>query len=457
MRDQGYTKLCWVYATLGAIEADLLATHKKAGLKTDTLDLSEKHLAYYNLHRATGSVGGLIDDDYRELDASGVADGWIADYDTGYVISGGVPDYCASLLMAWKGPVQETGNDSFMSIYGRESIYTDNAEIPSDAYENTFCHVTSVREVAATPANRDLAKHLIMEHGAVTASINSADQYWTGGFSTLYDYEPYEGDNLVDHEILVVGWDDDYPTGNFVRQPQEPGAWICRNSWGESLGEKGYFRVSYEDTVINANNFVAYETALPGDDDWYDRNYQVDGFITQVNDLIVDQRNLVYYLEEDDTPYAVWYTAESDELLRAVAFFSTRLNSSYELRIYQVGDDSILSEASFQEESLGTPVLTQQVSSETGGYQSYVLEHGVTLEAGQSFVVVVDPMQDEKLVFEKAMDMTAAPNIDEWSHELGGVHTSNTASLHSLLGTEDGMLLRQSGRDFCIKAYTTID
>ena len=54
-------------------------------------------------------------------------------------------------------------------------------------------------------------------------------------------YKHSEGEQLGGHAITLVGWDD------------EAKAWILRNSWGEEWGEKGYFRVAYDDTSGIAN------------------------------------------------------------------------------------------------------------------------------------------------------------------------------------------------------------
>lgn len=453
VRNQGYTRLCWDYAALAAVESDLLISNPH--LDADQLDLSEKHLAYYNCHRASGSKGGLIDDDYRELVWTEDDDDWSMEYGTGYLMVAGVPDYCTSLLMSWKGPVEDVENDSFRSVFGRDAVYKDNTELPSGAYENTFCHVMGVLEVPAVSENRDAVKHLIMEHGAVTASINSADKYWTKNFRSLYDYDPYEGDNRVDHEVVVIGWDDDYPTTEFAVEPEIPGAWICRNSWGEGQGKKGYFYISYEDTVTNSNNMVAYDTAMPGDADWYDYNYQTDGFITHINDVLVDRLNVVYTIPEWKGTYGVLYTADSRQMLEAVALFSMNMNARYDISVYLCGKE-LLSADTVEIKELGEPVLSQSVSAEYAGYRTFLLEDGVPLDEGDNFMILVTPAQKEDLVFEKAMDYTAGHNVDDWLRGLGSVHTNNSTSGRCFLEAADSTLVRQTERDLCIKAYTNV-
>jgi len=48
-------------------------------------------------------------------------------------------------------------------------------------------------------------------------------------------YKHATGSQLGGHAITMMGWDDSAK------------AWIVRNSWGEEWGEKGYFRIAYDD------------------------------------------------------------------------------------------------------------------------------------------------------------------------------------------------------------------
>ncbi|MBE5844052.1 MAG: hypothetical protein E7302_07685 [Butyrivibrio sp.] len=463
VRNQGHTALCWNYSALGAIESDLLI-HYSDQFDVDTLNLSEKHGAYYNMHRAAGSYNGGIDDDYREFDFSKESDAWIDEYDTSYISVGGVTNYCLSLYTAWKGPVYDVDKDSFNSIKGQSAIYSDNDDKPSDAYES-ICHVQGVYEIPATKKNRDLIKLMIMEHGSVTGSVCADDGFWAQRKTTLYDYKKYDEGNVADHEILIIGWDDDYDESNFITRPDEKGAFICKNSWGTGYGSEGYFYISYADTVLSNNNVVAYDSVIPGDSRWYDGNYQYAGFLTHVRDAIVDRDNCVYMLDDNKKSYCIDITVRDKEELCAVGLFSMAVDMDYKIDVYNINDiepGEYVEEGNenekidyFDIKKLGEPLISQDFHAITGGYHTFEFDQALEMNKGDELLIVVTPQNEEKLVFEKAMDYTDKTNYDEWQHNLGAIHTLNTCSMHCYFQDESGeYFIRQRDKDFFVKAYT---
>lgn len=82
-------------------------------------------------------------------------------------------------------------------------------------------------------------------------------------YSREYSSYGYTGEEAANHDVVIIGWDDDYPAENFTRAVAGDGAFICQNSWGESFGEDGIFYVSYYDTNIGNDN-VAYTGWTPG-------------------------------------------------------------------------------------------------------------------------------------------------------------------------------------------------
>ncbi len=449
VKNQGQTSMCWSFASIGAVESDLLIHHDD--LSADDLNLSEKHMAYYNLHQALGSYGGLIDDDYRMFVNEADTYAWVFDYDTGYTSVGGVTDHCIDYFTTWKGPVSDDGNDRLGKVSNSTSIYTDTKAVPSAAFE-PVCHIQDVIEIPASIKNQKSIKTLIMEHGSVTASICSEDKYWKNQFGILYDHDEFKsGQNDADHEILIVGWDDEYDMSMYSSAPEGDGAWICKNSWGSGIGYNGYFYVSYYDNVLSTYNVAAYSCAMEGDEDWYDHNYQVAGCISHITDAIDDEANLVYAYEDNNYPYATVYEAYSEEVLKAISIFTMETGNEYEIYVYN--DIDATDKIDFSK--LDDPIIKMDVSIASGGFHTIPLEKEIELSKGENFMVMVVPSEGYDLIYEKTMDVTEHENYDYWGNYIGSIRTVNTASGRSYYINADGTgLEKQEDKDFVVKAYT---
>lgn len=451
VEDQGYTYLCWSYAAIGAIESDILKHYSDISYKE--LDLSEKHLAYYNVHKPEDTVDNGIKEDYRELvNADNEDNAWIFDYDTNYVAVGGVNDFCISLLTAWKGPVSEADNDAFQAIYGSEYLFTNNTSVPSNAYNSEY-HIQDVIEICASEENIGLVKQMVMEHGAASIGVNADSKFWSKNKASLYSYFDGKTPPTANHEVLIVGWDDDYSASNFSHRPKADGAWLCKNSWGEVSGKNGYFYLSYYDETVGISNAAAYTAIKPGAKGWYDNNYQVAGFLTNVTSTLDDAENYVVIYSSSQNPYGVIYEAKSNEKLKAIGLMAIDSYQQYEVEVYlnPVMDDDKLSFS-----DLGEPYYSQKVSAIGGGYHTFELSRSISLEAGDKFFVLIKPATSGRLVMEEATDMVSQPNYDEWNHLTGNFHNSYNASGQSYYISDDGKSMEaQSDKDFFIKAYTT--
>lgn len=465
VKNQGFTALCWAYVTLGAVETDILKHNSK--LSASDIDLSEKHLSYYNMHSSEGSLGANIDADYREfVNAENEEGAWLFDYGTNYLDAGGVTNYSISVLSAWKGPVTDKGNDSLRNINRKEVVFKDNGDKPSIAYESEY-HVQDVIEMKVDSGNLDLIKQMIMEHGSVAVGICADDKFWGPQFKTIYSH--YEGKDITiaDHEVLIVGWDDDFPASEFSYAPPGNGAWLCRNSWGEKKGYDGYFYLSYYDETIGTNNVAAYSVACKDSDRWYDNNYQAAGFISYVESGMYDDENYVTAFSPSVNLYGMLYLADKDELLKAIGLFSMETYQQYEFFIYLNPEKTEMSidqegkettdKAGYRIdfERLKSPEKTFKASAIGGGYHTFELPEEITLNKGDEFLILVKPRTEGRLAFESEIDSVSAPSYDEWDYLMGNVHNHYEASGCSYYIADDGTaLVSQQDKDFFVKAYT---
>jgi len=122
-----------------------------------------------------------------------------------------------------------------------------------------------------SPENREILKSLIMQKGPVAAYMQSPTNpnvFQTWGFNNHEptDYYPYKERNLevLNHEIMMLGWKDDASIGN-------GGYWICKNSWGNEWGYDGFYNIEYG--ALFTGYIIDWVDYDPNSFDWPDTVY----------------------------------------------------------------------------------------------------------------------------------------------------------------------------------------
>lgn len=85
-------------------------------------------------------------------------------------------------------------------------------------------------------------KTQIRRFGAVTAQVAYPEN--TG--ATLYNPEPIP----LNHQIVLIGYDDTYSAQNFTPIPPTDGAFLAQNSYGPTQNQNGLFWISYHDATV---------------------------------------------------------------------------------------------------------------------------------------------------------------------------------------------------------------
>lgn len=313
-KNQAQQSVCWAAASLSAMESSLLPEESE--------NFSMEHMAMNNSFGRDISEGG---------------------------------NYLQALayLLAWQGPVREQDDPSGDGV--------SNAQLSA---------VKHLQEAQILPEkDYEQMKQWIYQYGGVHSCIYVSDSGIDG--SSYYSMDTnayaYQGSESVNHDITIIGWDDDYPKENFTVPVSENGAFLCMNSWGEEFGEDGCFWVSYEDTTIGIYSIV-YSRIESVEN--YDKIYQSDlcGWLGTLG------------FDSSSAYMANVYTPEQDEQIEAVGFYAVGAQTSY--RVYVIPQFT-------GEESLEVGECLAAGVLENEGYYTISLNQPVSLQQGQPFAVMV--------------------------------------------------------------------
>ena len=370
VKNQGSYEICWAFAGASAAETSMI----KNGLADlNQVDYSEKHLAYYFYN-------------YKDLDdelhnTSGDYTAWKPTASANNIYKIGGNQYLAAFALAdWMGPA---GQAEYPYMVNSE----DYPEITQSDYFNSKAHLQNFYFIGYDTDDLDTSKRnvkqAILDYGSVVIGYYNNSAYRNG--SAIYCNKKTSSN----HGVTLVGWDDTYDRSNFRSgtQPSENGAWIMKNSWGDSSGDQGYYYISYEDKTIKNVAAFSYEPA-----DNYDHQYFYDGStgIHSINGRSSGDK-FANVFETDFT------TDHNFQLLRAVAVAFNTANVTYDVEIYKNPEG-------------GKPDSGVLVSSRTGlttthaGFYTVELAEPVALRRGESFSVVINPSEASDKIFADTTD-----------------------------------------------------
>jgi cathepsin F len=111
----------------------------------------------------------------------------------------------------------------------------------------------SVSNFSVVSIDEDQIAANLVKNGPLTVGINAAwMQTYVGGVSCPYLCSKRN----IDHAILLVG----YSTGYAPIRLKEKPYWILKNSWGESWGEDGYYKICRGRNVCGVESMVSTVT-----------------------------------------------------------------------------------------------------------------------------------------------------------------------------------------------------
>lgn len=348
VKDQGSEGLCWDFASTASIESNILTNPElssKLGENAwETLDLSEAGNSWY-LYTNIEDESSVLYNSYMQSSKKGADGGNAEDVAMGF--SSGYGMYPEELL-----PYSDWNKG-----------YTESLRFYSDY---------RLKDFSAFDNDVAFAKQMLMDNGAIYVSYECYDS----NYNNVDDIQAYYDDGSpivynpddMGHAVVIVGWDDNFSREYFCEEmrPENDGAWLCKNSWGESSGcttegYEGYFWMSYETDIRSLAQFVVQSV------DNFDNIYQ--------NQVVA---NSVLY---GSNSAANVFTAKSDEVLEQICFSSIGY-SDFTVDVYKLSDG-------YTSPVDGECVLSFESSVDLTGTHCIDCPQDVYLTAGDIFSVVI--------------------------------------------------------------------
>lgn len=387
-KNQGSSGACWAFTTIAALESYLL---KYENLSYDLSENNLKNLMNYK---------GINGTDWPD---------------------GGNYQMALAYFLRWDGPIDE--DDDVFSAY---SIIPNYDSTPQK-------HVQGAMFLPMRMGDLDIGqiKYAIMKYGALYASI-----YGTSMTKNIYN----SIGEIPNHAVTIVGWDDNYPSTRFLGiKPPGNGAFIIKNSWGTSYGDKGFGYVSYYDKTFAGMSLDSLSSMAFTDVENvtnYKDIYQYD-ILGNTYESLGFGCSTAYMANQ--------FTAVSDNPLSAFGFY-TYGSSDYLVDVYVNGDLK----------------YTQQGKVGYAGYHTIKLERLVNLLKGDVFrlnVRLTTPDSMFPIAIESARN---------------GYSSKATSDINQSFVSVDGINWQDIGQDFeiikvsgcfynktlekanvCLKAYTS--
>lgn len=322
VKDQNPLGTCWDFATLGALESSLLPF--------ESWNFSENN------------IKNILSYSYPE------------GFDRTFTGGG---DWLAPLayFTRYSGPVLAIDDP-----YNTTSDYSPPGLTPVK-------HVQGAVIIPPRANSTDNAQYkvAIMKYGAVVAQMCIYGDYYNSSSYAYYfnDSEP------INHDICLVGWDDNYSRMNFLTPPPGDGAFIVRNSWGTDWGDGGYFYMSYYDTRLATQGGCVFTNTENTTN--YNQVYQYDPY-----GLV----NMTGFTGETAW-FSNVFTANTTNPLKAASFYSLGPNSTYNVSVYLNPENN--------NPTSGILSYWKNGVIASPGYNTIPFDNYIPLSIGQMFSVVV--------------------------------------------------------------------
>ena len=422
---------CWGFAAIASAETSILSelglSYEEYKEKYDVdMDLSEHHLAWF-------AHTPLPDDGNFSQDGEGLYVVGSEENPTKRMNVGDYPLTATSVFSSGIGPVYEEscpyrGKNGTIGLYINAETDEYSPTPKEDAAFEPYCYSAdddwSVDEdqrflqaytleesfMLPSPAQfvyigdkgtyryeynqsyTDGFKEQLMEGRAVQIGLNFDDEFLNSNtwaqYTPLSSTEDSKNGAYVNHAVVIVGWDDNFPKENFLEEnglPPGDGAWIVKNSWGSSestfpnkydWGDKGYFYLSYYDHCIAYPEALDFDTATDNKDS--DSYY----YSLKYNYLPANYNNKYNITDEPAYMANVFAVGSKNMLIRTLTLQTETPGTKTSFEIYKLDETS-------ETPTDGELLASEKKEYTYGGYHRVDLEDPVFVPANTVFSVVV--------------------------------------------------------------------
>ena len=444
IKNQGVWGTCWAFGMTAAVESNYLTHLANNDGKVDgswgnveSLDMSELHMSWFAKNhpdktRRTGPERGQT--------ALTIIDGGLTGYGIAYLSRLDGPATSSMLpylsiealsndagfpLELWRKlealPTPDDLNRISLMRSGKKLV-PDSLSYPADFFDEKLPALRLTDALFSTPwpitagirdeymenissndllqPNMTYTKSLIMQHGALAIAYFAGEDEDALNTKTGAYFDKNAKVGKANHQVAIVGWDDNYPRTNFIEsaRPSSNGAWLVKNSWGKrwpiasadlsrqaGLHDGGYFWMSYEQPFLDGIEFIV-EDKNPNLNIY---EYDPLGWCSS-------------YGEANTTMWGAnaFKVLSRGESLESIAFYTTENNAVVNWYVYY-GIKDRPTERPYPES--GTSFVSGTETFPYAGYHTVKLPSPVALTAGEYFTVVIE-FKNEGYVYPVAVE-----------------------------------------------------